>query len=374
MNTNISIPVEEHGEAECGCCFELLVEPTTLVCGHTFCKHCLARWTVTSGQRRCQTCKQGWRGSPKVNIVLRNMLQNAWSQKMADRVQEVDTDENRRFLSDFDKMNNIVTAQELLQSVHGGMSAGISNAQNNQTRCKYFTSGIALTVLVFCIVSYIGNIGQRTLIDTPVKQWNTDDVVTWIGHLGTWGDHFSDAIRKNSIDGKMLLVMQESDVRNRLNMTNELQRKVFLKEIAAMVTTGSKQPVNLWEYKSAYPVFTFTMLLGFKLFPRITIGYSYIFEYDTVYTPFMKYACSEFSGNDMEEATNFSRLFYIAFLPYWLVGRYASAWTTDHYWVSRFIVLVCAFATIYDVMLFLTIFMKKWTEKDVKYDIIFFCL
>ncbi|XP_060082286.1 bifunctional apoptosis regulator-like [Ylistrum balloti] len=359
--------VEEHGDAECGCCFELLVEPTTLVCGHTFCKHCLARWTVTSGKRQCPTCRVQWRGSPKVNVLLRNLLENTWSQKLAERMQEVNTEENRNVVSKFDNINTFATTQEMFRTLHNSVQAGRADTtQSNQTRCKYFSSGIALTVLVFCTSSFIWNLGKRDLISTPVNQWNTDDTVKWMDQLGPWAGLYTDDIKNNDIDGKFLLVMQENDVINTLHMTNELHRRVFLREIDELRTTGTKPTGNFWEYKSKYPVFTFFLLFGFKLFPRITIGCTYLFQYQTVYSPFMKYACPELSETGMNEATGFWRVFYTLFLPYWGVGRYVYAWSSEHYYISRYVILVCVLATIHDVMWFLSIAMKKWIRKDIE--------
>ncbi|XP_033755449.1 bifunctional apoptosis regulator-like [Pecten maximus] len=357
---------EDHGEAECGCCFELLVEPTTLVCGHTFCRHCLAKWTVTSGRRLCPTCKSEWRGSPKVNIMIRNMLENAFSQKLAARTQEVDTEENRRLIKRFDAMANDLVRQEIMNLLQNSVQAGRAAPRHNDTRCKYFSSGIAIGVLVVCILAYIWNIGQKELINTPVKEWNNDDVVTWMGQLGTWTDRYSDSIRNNGIDGKMLLMMEERDAIEALHMTDELQRRVFLREVAALATTGTKQPVNFWEYKSTFPFYTLFMLFGIKLFPRITIGYIYLFEYETVYAPFMKYAYPELLETGMTDATTFSRVFYIVFLPYYLIGRYALTWSSVHYYISRYILLICVLATIHDIMWISSIILKKLTKKDIQ--------
>ena len=58
-------------DLQCGCCFELMVEPTTLSCGHSFCRFCLAKWWHASRHNTCPECRQPWSGFPKVNIALR---------------------------------------------------------------------------------------------------------------------------------------------------------------------------------------------------------------------------------------------------------------------------------------------------------------
>ncbi|XP_033755471.1 bifunctional apoptosis regulator-like isoform X2 [Pecten maximus] len=303
---------EEHGEAKCGCCFELLVEPTTLVCGHTFCRHCLAKWTVTSGRRLCPTCKSEWRGSPKVNIIIRAMLEKSYPQRLEERIKEVDTDKNHRIISTFDSMNSSVTDQETMQLLQNGVQANRDDIENNgQPRWKHFSSGITLGALVICILAYTLNIGPKVQINTPVKEWNTDDVVTWMGQLGTWTDRYSDSIRNNGIDGKRLMMLEDSDVIATLHMTDKLHRKVFLREVAILVTTGTKRPVNFWEYK-------------------------------------------------------FSRMFYTVLLPYRLVGTYAHTWSTVHYFISKYILLVCYMATVHDITWFYLLIRKRFTRTDLR--------
>lgn len=55
----------------CHCCYDILVNPTTLTCGHNFCRHCLALWWESSRKNECPECREKWEGFPKVNILLR---------------------------------------------------------------------------------------------------------------------------------------------------------------------------------------------------------------------------------------------------------------------------------------------------------------
>lgn len=55
----------------CHCCYDILVNPTTLNCGHSFCRHCLALWWASSKKNECPECREKWEGFPKVNILLR---------------------------------------------------------------------------------------------------------------------------------------------------------------------------------------------------------------------------------------------------------------------------------------------------------------
>uniref|UniRef100_A0A9J7X2P3 RING-type domain-containing protein n=1 Tax=Cyprinus carpio carpio TaxID=630221 RepID=A0A9J7X2P3_CYPCA len=58
-------------EFTCHCCYDVLVDPTTLNCGHSFCRHCLAEWLHSSRRNECPECRERWQGFPRINILLR---------------------------------------------------------------------------------------------------------------------------------------------------------------------------------------------------------------------------------------------------------------------------------------------------------------
>lgn len=66
----LSTDISEH-EFSCHCCYDILVNPTTLTCGHNFCRHCLSLWWESSHKNECPECREKWEGFPKVNILLR---------------------------------------------------------------------------------------------------------------------------------------------------------------------------------------------------------------------------------------------------------------------------------------------------------------
>uniref|UniRef100_A0A8C6FNY1 Bifunctional apoptosis regulator n=1 Tax=Moschus moschiferus TaxID=68415 RepID=A0A8C6FNY1_MOSMO len=69
-----SSPQISINEFSCHCCYDILVNPTTLNCGHSFCRHCLALWWASSKKTECPECREKWEGFPKVNILLRLLL------------------------------------------------------------------------------------------------------------------------------------------------------------------------------------------------------------------------------------------------------------------------------------------------------------
>ena len=56
---------------KCGICFELIVDPTTLTCGHTMCRFCVAQWWHNAKKSSCPECRQIWHGFPQINFTLR---------------------------------------------------------------------------------------------------------------------------------------------------------------------------------------------------------------------------------------------------------------------------------------------------------------
>ena len=68
------------GEVQCPVCAQVLMDPMTLSCGHSFCQICLARlWKSKFPSRQsgfsstllCPTCRHPWGQMPQINIQLR---------------------------------------------------------------------------------------------------------------------------------------------------------------------------------------------------------------------------------------------------------------------------------------------------------------
>ncbi len=64
---------EDYG---CVICAQMLVDPLTLHCGHSFCQLCLARMWHNKNRTsplnlQCPVCRQPWMSLPQINIQLR---------------------------------------------------------------------------------------------------------------------------------------------------------------------------------------------------------------------------------------------------------------------------------------------------------------
>lgn len=81
---------EMHADLECTLCLKLFYEPTTTICGHTFCKQCLLR--CVRHNSKCPICRAALYVNPDhcaTNITLAAVLQKAFPQEYAERELEI---------------------------------------------------------------------------------------------------------------------------------------------------------------------------------------------------------------------------------------------------------------------------------------------
>ena len=84
-------------EYKCQICLDLLVEPTTTVCGHSFCKPCLIQFLESNSEQKCPLCR-----SPiyqlieniNKNISLENIIKNLFPIKYQQRIKSLNSNQN----------------------------------------------------------------------------------------------------------------------------------------------------------------------------------------------------------------------------------------------------------------------------------------
>lgn len=88
---------------KCGICFDTLLNPFSLVCGHTTCGDCLATWFGSRGTetKSCPTCRHGVSYQPMPckalnDVVERIMTPHMSEKELADRRDRLEIWNNRR--------------------------------------------------------------------------------------------------------------------------------------------------------------------------------------------------------------------------------------------------------------------------------------
>lgn len=261
----------------CSCCYDLLVEPTTLMCGHSFCRICLARWYLESGKRECPECRQVYLGVPKVNIVLRSTIEKLFNDKADERLQDL--------LSDPSAIQKMADFEKRLLSAENAKPA--TPPRNSLA----FIKGILFTFLslgVVWFVSYVISPETDTLTQKPLAKWTMDEVCQWLQELGPWAEEeLVPYFRHHGIDGRLLMVMNSKDLDELLNATETLHRRAFNMSLYSVRELGIKPPNGIWEYKNLYFGKALLLLYGLQWNVRTTLLLMCLFDFTDSFLPFI---------------------------------------------------------------------------------------
>jgi hypothetical protein len=82
---------EIHDDCSCAVCWEVLLDPVGLPCGHTLDQRCL-QLLVAAGGSACPTCREPLPAVlPNVNVQLRNGVQRQYPQQVAPPPSDLET-------------------------------------------------------------------------------------------------------------------------------------------------------------------------------------------------------------------------------------------------------------------------------------------
>uniref|UniRef100_A0A673ZX45 Bifunctional apoptosis regulator n=1 Tax=Salmo trutta TaxID=8032 RepID=A0A673ZX45_SALTR len=269
----------------CHCCYDVLVNPTTLNCGHSFCRHCLALWWESSRKTECPECREKWEGFPKVNILLRDAVERLFSEVVGRRRAEI--------------QGNPKVSQSLLAFQRYGDQAarGIPKTSPGRGAGGFF-SGV-LTVLTCVAVMFLvyhwssGDGVHDLLVSKPVSKWTPEEVLFWLEHVGAWTSLYKEPFLQENVNGRLLLMLGDEELtRAPYNIDNQAHRRAVLAELERIKELGVKPPQNLWEYK-VHP--------SWRQWAEFLVKY--------------------------------------LLLPYQLIAEFAWDWLSVHYWTSRFIIV-----------------------------------
>ncbi|CAN9510581.1 unnamed protein product [Ophioblennius macclurei] len=331
-------------EFSCHCCYDILVNPTTLTCGHNFCRHCLALWWESSHKNECPECREKWEGFPKINILLRDATDKLFGEVVQRRKAEIQASPQ--------------ISRSLLAFQRYGDNLGRSRP-NQHKGASFFFSGVltALTFVAVVVLGYHWSSGvieqHDLLISKPVSLWSSEDVVSWLELLGPWAQLYKEAFQQENVNGRLLLMLGEEELlKAPYSIENQAHRRAVLAELDRVKTLGVKPPQNLWEYKATNAGKSLFLLYALKRSPRLTIFYLYLFDYSETFLPFLHTCCPAIPHIDPSVESRYLDIrlepswrqwaeFLVKYclLPYQLIAEFAWDWLAVHYWTSRFIII-----------------------------------
>ena len=195
----------------CAVCLDLPLDPVTLSCGHSFCEICLAQVWVnerfrSSQQLKCPMCQKRWKCYPAVDIVLRDMIEQAFPEEVTHRRASL-TPEQQKLLGKFQSVrakeaaslrnqhvHNIVVPQRAIVVVLGvAFIVGVllvstkigSEGDKLQQFCIFMSSQL---ILAFAGVWAYGGLRDHFTLK-PVSQWSSAEVQDWMKGLGETIQH-----------------------------------------------------------------------------------------------------------------------------------------------------------------------------------------
>ncbi|XP_052402790.1 bifunctional apoptosis regulator isoform X4 [Carassius gibelio] len=369
---DVQIPVEpELSESEegtalseseftCHCCYQVLVDPTTLTCGHSFCRHCLANWWASAlprVRRDCPECRAVWTGFPRVNILLRDAVEKLFPAEVRRRKQAI--------LSD----PGFCRVLQMFQQ-HGNTQAPHAAPPQNPPpiNIREFYSGVVtaltfMTVVVLLYRAFSTDSSHEVLLSKPFSRWSADDVTLWVEHLGIWTNQYKETFRREQINGRLLFALSDEDLSAApFSIRNESHRQIILEELHRL--RQRRVSLNLWQYKDLYLGKTLFLLLSLRRFPRLTMLCLFLFDYDDTFLPFIHTSCPAPSSQDSlldtpldwpgwHQWAEFLLMYFL--LPYQLLSAVAWHWMSVHYWTARVVMLHTVLLSTLDVHYFWTL-------------------
>uniref|UniRef100_A0A1A8QV56 Bifunctional apoptosis regulator n=1 Tax=Nothobranchius pienaari TaxID=704102 RepID=A0A1A8QV56_9TELE len=331
-------------EFSCHCCYDILVSPTTLTCGHNFCRHCLALWWESSHKHECPECREKWEGFPKINILLRDATEKLFREVVERRRAEI--------------QENPKVSRSLLAFQRYGDSLGRPKA-NQHKGASFFFSGVLTALTCVAVVVLVFHWGSGVLeqhdllISKPVAHWTSEEVLCWLEDLGPWTEPYRKPFQQENVNGRLLLMLGEEELlKSPFNVENPAHRRAVVAELERIKALGVKPPQNLWEYKTANAGKSMFLLYGLKSSPRLTILYLYLFDYSETFLPFLHTCCPTMAHIDTPVESRYLHtqlepswqqwaefLVKYALFPYELIAEFSWDWLAVHYWTSRFIIV-----------------------------------
>ncbi|XP_076455812.1 bifunctional apoptosis regulator-like isoform X2 [Babylonia areolata] len=353
MNTS-RMEVHQQNDSEeefvCPVCLLLLLDPTTLNCGHTVCRGCLAGWYLSSQPRRqeCPTCRQKWLGSPQINTMLRNVVERLHGERSAERRREMEANEAFNYKGNLEKFEMEMKQQRTSRLQH----------RERMFFCSGMTVAITAVLVVYLFMNGSSSSSEiKTRADMPVATWKSLDVADWLVSLG-WARHYSEFAEQYDVDGRVLLRMEALKLMELLNITEGGHRSAFELAVSSLRESGLRMPQTMWEYRALYPGRCLYLSQGLKDIPRLTAVYLWLFHYEDIFLPFLHTTVPRHWDEELQFASTLpspslkQNVMFLAMMlvfPYGMMGLFAWSLRAAHTLTHLVVMYNCLLHTVLEL-------------------------
>lgn len=337
----------------CVVCAEILVEPCSLHCGHSFCQLCLASLWKSHGKKlplylQCPVCRQPWVHFPGVNIQLRSIIEKNHKALIDGRCADF-SESDRSTLAQFKRAKDGEWQKERGQTRHLRPTVWIMVFM-----ALLFCGLVAmLTAVILSVATFSGSTGK--FVQRPVMQWTNADVMDWLAGLGDWAadKNISRVFLKERITGAQLKLLNQSTLKRLGVNVDYFKTQSLLLAIEKLKQQDYVYPRNFNEFMAAHRKKTILIGIMYKLWPRFTFFCVYLFEYHDVFLPVWYYSVT---AHKIEEDTASPSLelsggqvlvfsLEVLLVPHYVVGLFAWHWFNLHPWICTAIIIHCMWAT-----------------------------
>ncbi|CAG5123380.1 unnamed protein product, partial [Candidula unifasciata] len=340
----------------CSVCFLLAVQPTSLQCGHTFCRPCLAKWYLASGKKQCPLCSQAYHGHPKINIHIKNMMEKLCPEQLTEREKDIDKSlKDQEMMKKFD--------QALLKETRKIYSV------------RAFCHGITFSAFVTAYLTWYWRLSERSsFAEKPVKLWKPHDVKAWLEDF-TWAREYANKSIESNTDGGKLLALNEESLLGLFNVSEPAHQAALMSAVAILKERDVKMPATLWEYKKLFPGRCLFLAHGMKAFPRATILSLWMYFYEDMFVPLVKLTTDTIqTGIEAETEIKTSQwvsfVFYSLMLPQWIVVTAAYRVITNDSFTLMMIIMNAILIQVLEILWMKSFFSGNWEERDITHSLL----
>ncbi|RMZ94399.1 bifunctional apoptosis regulator [Brachionus plicatilis] len=317
----------------CNCCFEILRNPVTLTCGHSFCQLCIANWYLASESSKCPTCRQEWSKIPQINCILKSTIKTVVTHELI----QPNVDQDIKILNEYLKKCDNLNQEEIKKikeyETKFKLKANISTHSTNTTNSPaqmtnrltlndvraftrrtlnygfYLALGFILGILFgFIMFSLLWLISSAlftkystrdTIYESFIKirkkyalktdEWTSSDVQEWLTQLGPWTGDIMHSAKNANLDGQGLLLLNHKVLVEHPYEINDEQIRNLLLDSIKILDRCRFEVIDFWQLKNANKFQILWNSFVFESFPRVLILYKYFYS-EISYNIFERYA------------------------------------------------------------------------------------